>query len=269
MPRNSKKIGRNYRWPKIGEKYNMLTVISEPFRDGQPERVFVLCKCDCGNERKRLISEVVSGRIMSCGCLKNVNEHSKKHGLEGTRIYRVYRGMINRCYDKSAINYERYGGIGIRVCQKWKNDIHSFVRFAYDHGYDDEKVMDRIDSKKGYCPENVRFTTIQENNNNRKNVRKYKAFGKIKTIRDWSNDNNCKVDYSTLHSRLDQGWDIRKALTTPQIKRFAKVDESIARSIKKDLQLGFSGKCIAQKYKVSPQCVCGIKKGRSWAHITV
>ena len=59
---------------KIGEKFNYLTVASEPIKGGRwTEYIF---QCECGNTRTARSCTVISGEVKSCGC-KNF---SGKHG---------------------------------------------------------------------------------------------------------------------------------------------------------------------------------------------
>lgn len=44
------------------------------------------------------------------------------------------------------------------------------------------------------------------------------AFGETKTIREWSEDPRCVVDYETLRSRLKRKEDVEKSITTPLMK---------------------------------------------------
>lgn len=246
----------------------MLEVISLPYKFGEPPRWFVKFRCECGTIKGIESSKVVSGRLSSCGCLRKNNNHAIKHGLEGTRIYRVYRGMLHRCHDSKSINYGRYGAAGIKVCNEWRNDIHAFVNFAFNNGYDDSKVIDRIDNSSGYFPGNVRFVTVTENNNNKSNIRKAFAFGETKTLREWEKDSRCSVSFGVLVSRFSHKWGPERAISTPKLKNPAKVDKYIAKGIKKELAAGkLMSKEIAENYGVSAQCVCSIKKGRSWANV--
>lgn len=60
----------------IGKKFNKLTVVDfDKEKKFTTNRVYVLCKCDCGNtEIKSYWAKLVkSGEIKSCGCLMNKN----------------------------------------------------------------------------------------------------------------------------------------------------------------------------------------------------
>jgi len=49
---------------------NRLTILKE-VGTNKHRKVLVLCKCECGNEKIIVLSGIKSGRIKSCGCLKN------------------------------------------------------------------------------------------------------------------------------------------------------------------------------------------------------
>lgn len=97
------------------------------------------------------------------------------------------------------------------VCEEWQNSFLTFKEWAMANGYKDTLTIDRIDSKKGYCPENCRWATYKEQNNNTsKNV--YLSFnGETHTVKQWA-DKNC-VSANMLYKRLYRGWDTQKTLT--------------------------------------------------------
>lgn len=54
--------------------------------------------------------------------------------------------------------------------------------------------------------------------NQKKRWTYYTAFGETKTIREWSEDPRCVVDYETLRGRLKRKEDVEKSITTPLLK---------------------------------------------------
>ena len=105
-----------------GKKFGKLTVLGVHHL-GKRNTRYWLCKCECGKETVQISANLKSGRIKSCGCQRYIelSERNKKHGMAGTRIYRIWRGMISRCKYKTATGYENYGARGISVCKEWED----------------------------------------------------------------------------------------------------------------------------------------------------
>lgn len=137
--------------------------------------------CDCGNRIEAILSDVKRGGIKSCGCLRKecgkekihfAQETRTTHGMSGTRLYIMFKGMKSRCYNSHTDHYKYYGGRGITICDEWLNDPQMFIDWALSNGYQDCLSIDRIDNNKGYSPDNCRFVEPAEQMRNMtKNVR--------------------------------------------------------------------------------------------------
>lgn len=79
------------------------------------------------------------------------------------RLYSIWSNIKQRCYNKNAKAYKNYGGSGVRVCDDWRNSFLNFQCWALSHGYEDNLTIDRVDSKKDYCPENCQWIPLREN----------------------------------------------------------------------------------------------------------
>ena len=123
----------------------------------------VECRCDCGNIKTILRSNLMAGYTQSCGCIQKekTRERNTTHGNSGTRIYNIWKGMHKRCYNSACDSYPWYGAKGIEVCERW----HDFSKFLQDMlpTYADDLTIDRKESSKNYCPENCQWVTQAEN----------------------------------------------------------------------------------------------------------
>lgn len=83
-----------------------------------------------------------------------------------------YRSMLARCLNPRSAAYPNYGGRGVSVCPRWLGS-DGFACFLADLGSrPNNHVLDRIDASRGYCPENCRWATWEESNQNRRKTTK-------------------------------------------------------------------------------------------------
>ena len=199
----------------IGQKFGRLKVIKELSERKNGGKVYK-CLCDCGNYTDVRGSFLRNGKTKSCGCL--MNDTNTKHSKYNTRIYNIYYGIIQRCYNKNdKYHYPHYGGRGIKMCDEWLNDFMNFYKWAMDNGYKDNLTIDRIDNDGNYEPNNCRWTTTYEQNKNRSCSLLVTYKGKTKTITEWIKTLKLDVPYITINKRLlKYGYSVEEAFYTPK-----------------------------------------------------
>jgi hypothetical protein len=142
----------------MSERHGRLTlvsVVSEKTKDGHRQGLWL---CDCGNETTVALSRVRNGYTQSCGCLSAETSRvvNRKHGQKGTPEYSSWGAMRSRCTNPRSKDYPRYGGAGITVDPAFD----SFETFLSEIGPRPEgTTLDRIDTRFGYRPGNVRWST--------------------------------------------------------------------------------------------------------------
>lgn len=128
------------------------------------------------------------------------------------KVYRAWKGMRNRCYNPNYKGKENYSERGITVCDLWR---YSFEDFVMDMGEPPtpEHSLDRIDNDGNYCPNNCRWATRKQQQNNNRQNRLIEWGGRIWVFTQLANAYN--INPRVLDSRLRIGWDLEKALFTP------------------------------------------------------
>lgn len=200
-----------------GSCFGRWTVLEYAGRSKRGE-VQYKCRCDCGTERVLRRTSLTSGNSKSCGCLSRdvAKERGTTHGDSKSRLYRIWAGIIQRCCnDRERYEWEKYGGRGITVCEGW-HKYEAFRDWALSSGYSEDLTIDRINVNGDYCPDNCRWATVYEQNNN-KRTSKYISFnGETGTIREFAD--RYGLAYSCLYTRLKLGWSIEDALLIPSRK---------------------------------------------------
>ena len=204
----------------VGQKFGRLTVIKSIGSKNQQH--IWLCKCECGKETISNTNRLKSGWKRSCGCIQKEqlakrNKENAKHGLNNHPLHGVWHNMKDRCYRELCSEYQRYGGRGITVCDEWLHDFQSFYDWAITHGYTKGLTIDRIDNDGNYEPNNCRWATQKEQQNNRSTNHHLTYNGKTMTISEWADE--LSVPAYMIRNRVKKGMPIEKILYKGDLRK--------------------------------------------------
>lgn len=126
----------------------------------------------------------------------------KSHGHTNppSPTYTAWINMHQRCRNPKHPKFPRYGGRGIKVCERW----HSFENFLADMGekLSGHPTLGRRNNNGDYEPNNCRWETSTQQANNKGDNRKFERDGETKTITQWSRE--LGVSVRALYYRLDK-----------------------------------------------------------------
>lgn len=198
-----------------GQRFGRLVALNIVRRENG--KTYWLFQCDCGNKVIIPQSYVSTGDTKSCGCYRKEvakgNNNSTKHNKTQTRLYSIWSGIKQRCYNKNKIAYEYYGARGIGVCDEWKSDFMAFYVWALKNGYKDDLTIDRIDVNGNYKPNNCRWATIKEQNNNMRNNHWINYKGQKLTMSQFAEKYG--IPYQIMKNRIRYNWSIDRIISTP------------------------------------------------------
>ena len=138
------------------------------------------------------------------------------HGETKTRLHKIWESMIARCEYEKHPYFAGYGGRGVAVCAEWHN-YTTFRDWAIKNGYSDRLTIDRIKNECGYNPDNCKWSTMKEQQNDKRNNHRLTWNGETKTVTEWAEIVGIKK--TTIKERLNAGWPVEKALTEPVRQR--------------------------------------------------
>ncbi len=196
-------MSKSFKKDLTGKRFGRLTVLE--FVPNDKHHSHWKCICDCGNTCETDGEHLKNGITKSCGCFKLEREIEAniKHGFKGTRIYRTWKNMKNRCSNPKRPDYKNYGGRGISVCDEWRKDFMTFCKWAMNNGYQDNLTLDRIDVNGNYEPKNCRWVDMKTQARNRSNNIVVEYNGKKMTLAEVSEKSG--ITSKILYRRYSDG----------------------------------------------------------------
>lgn len=196
-----------------GDRYGRLTVVRET--KAHSERRRYTCKCECGKTTTVRGSNLTTGSVQSCGCLRversaaRATRHGHTAHYENSPEYEAWRSMKHRCYTPSHEGWTWVGAKGIKVCKRW---LTSFENFLEDLGKrpSPKHQLNRISKTQDYTPTNTRWALVREVGRTRTNNKVYTIGNVTLCLEDWAE--RAGIGKSTLHYRLAKGLTMREAI---------------------------------------------------------
>ena len=206
---------------RIGTVYGCFEVTDVKYDSEQKRQLWTLRCVHCG-----LVKQTYNGKDYAkgknhgiCKCQHTKKLYSekpqkiKKAKMQDHPLYCRWESMKSRCYRKSDKDYPNYGGRGITMCDEWRYDFWAFVDWAMENGYRDGLTIDRKDNDKGYSPDNCRWITRYEQNQNKRNIPLYDDM----TLPDWCLEHD--VSYDRVVTDLRNGVSFEEAVRLAAEKR--------------------------------------------------
>lgn len=134
------------------------------------------------------------------------------HGLSQTREYDAWKNIIQRCNSSNSQSYSNYGARCIKVCERWNNsfeNLYTSLGLRPNNVHSDERINNNGHYELGSC----KWSTVDEQSNNKRNNYIVTYKGKEYTIANLAKEHNLKD--SIVRDRLRLGWTIESAIETP------------------------------------------------------
>lgn len=194
----------------IGDVAGNLTIIKTEVGRSSGGHILSLAQCVCGNTIKIRNSSFKGRRRKVCDCFKTTQ---LEQGSLLAATHKAWRALIDRCTNTKNKRYFRYGGRGIKVCDRW---LMSFKLFLEDMGEKPSKEysIDRIDNDGNYTPDNCKWSTRHQQDRNKYTNIWFTYYGHKKCLTDWSI--LLGITRETLRKRIILlNWDVTTAFETP------------------------------------------------------
>lgn len=160
-----------------GHVFGSLTALE--FSHVEKRMAYWKYRCVCGNTHIARANTVTyqaktkkDVALPSCGCeeLARKTKHGFRKAKNTHPAYRIYRGMVDRCYNKESPGYQWYGAKGVTVCEEWLGKPEVFIQWALSNGWANGLHIDKdiLCKSQGiqphiYSPSTCQWVTPQRN----------------------------------------------------------------------------------------------------------
>lgn len=196
-----------------GRLFSRLTVFGYAGKRGHNQHWW--CECQCGVITKVSAANLQHRHSTSCGCFQREYmahkqaTHCESRGKGVTVEYAAYALAIQRCNNPNNQDYSNYGGRGIECRLTSVMDVLDTIgrRPSPRHS------IDRIDVNGHYEIGNIRWSTQQEQQNNKRNNKMLTVNECTQSVAMWAREKGMKP--LTIYNRLYRGWSAEDAVTQP------------------------------------------------------
>lgn len=127
---------------------------------------YAIFECTICKKHFKARASGTSAKNQTCCKQCTISEsQSYKHPL-----YAIWNGIKQRCYSPSRKDYNKYGAIGVTMCEEWKNNSEAFINWCLTNGWSSDLVVDKdIKCREQniyptiYSTETISFITVQKN----------------------------------------------------------------------------------------------------------
>lgn len=202
---------------EVGMRFGNLITKSRCYERDTKGHYSWSCQCDCGRIHHATANNLLRGIVHacpSCAAKKRSAHRIKPHRKH--RVRGVYFTMVARCHNENSTSYERYGALGVKVCDRWRESLDNFID---DMGLPKKgESIDRIDPRKGYCKKNCRWASNETQANNKRDIKKYTMNGKAQSLAQWCRELN--LDYNRVKARINvYGMPFKKAISRGKLNK--------------------------------------------------
>lgn len=173
----------------FGKKYGRLTVLEISGADKKGRKI-LRCACDCGSEVNIMAYSIISGNTKSCGCFSAeciLKGNNRKHGMCKTPEYKTWAGMIKRVENINGDDYKDYGGRGIKISKRWRNDFQNFLKDMGKRPSPNHSI-ERINNNGNYSKHNCKWVDGHHQARNKRNNVLIKHGNRVMILQDWANE---------------------------------------------------------------------------------
>lgn len=204
----------------VGKQFGHFTVLRRATREeyarGKKRKPMWLVQCDCGQTRLARAPHLKNGRVSICG-INGHTTNSLKPKKPSKHLERnSWKGMQERCYDKRHKNFKSYGGRGITVCKRWRDNFEAFYEDMGPRPTPKHSI-ERMDNNGNYEPKNCKWATDEEQHLNTRRTVFVEVEGKMVHLQKYVK--GLGLNPNRVYNRLKLGWTLEDAITIP-IKRY-------------------------------------------------